>query len=299
MSGNHLVPPLNTHTNPEYTVPLTPPSRPPFAHYHSSSSTLPATPRTPYPARRDSSLSTKGTEGTSELREFIGLRARILLTTLSPALLPLVLTIAHLIHNRSSTASLASSLKQSLLAACSGLATGAAGLMTMPRYLAMQTNEQAVRATQASILAIGAAIGDCVTIIEVVVIFIVETYRSMLLCTIELVVRGTLEILIEAAKTVSPIFHPLADAKISDGITNSLNSVRTGIQSDISSANRFIQEAVDKINVRDNDILLSRKLTIRASQARLISTYPSRNSPSPVYLPWRMFRYPQGLRIVS
>ena len=75
--------------------------------------------------------------------------------------------------------------------------------MTMPRYLAMQTNEQAVLATQATILAVGAALQDCVTIIEVVVIFIVDTYRSMLLCTIELAVRGTLEVFIAGVQTVS------------------------------------------------------------------------------------------------
>jgi hypothetical protein len=204
MADDHLAPPHASYVNPDYTVPLTPPSRPPFAHYHSSS-TLPATPQTPYPLGADPNRPDAITPNppTSALREFLGLRARILLTTLSPALLPLALTIAHLIQNRSSTASLAASLKGSLLAACSGLATGAAGLLTIPRYLAMQTNEQAIRTTQASILAIGAAIGDCVTIIEVVVTFIVDTYRSLLLCTIELVVRGTLEILIQAVKTVS------------------------------------------------------------------------------------------------
>jgi hypothetical protein len=114
-----------------------------------------------------------------------------------------MLTIAHLLQNRTSTASLAESLKGSLLAACGGIATGAAGLLTMPRYLAIQTNHQAVRATQASILAIGAAISDCVTIIETVVTFMVDTYRSMLMCTIELAVRGTLEVVIGAVQTVS------------------------------------------------------------------------------------------------
>lgn len=38
-------------------------------------------------------------------------------------------------------------------------------------------------------------------------------------------------------------------AQISDGITNSLNSIRTGIQSDIDGANRIIQEAVSRVNV--------------------------------------------------
>jgi hypothetical protein len=127
------------------------------------------------------------------------------LTTLSPCLLPFILTIAHLIYNRSSTESLANSLRASLLSACAGIATGAATLQTLPRYLAMQTNDQAVRATQASILAIGSALGDCVTIIEAVVTFMVDTYRSMLLCTIELAVRGTLEVLIGAVKTVSQL----------------------------------------------------------------------------------------------
>lgn len=67
----------------------------------------------------------------------------------------------------------------------------------------MQTNQEAIRATQASILAIGTMLMDAIAIIEAVVNFIVDTYRSMLLCTIELVVRGTLEILISAVQTVS------------------------------------------------------------------------------------------------
>lgn len=67
----------------------------------------------------------------------------------------------------------------------------------------MQTNQEAIRATQASILAIGTMLMDAITIIEAVVNFIVDTYRSMLLCTIELAVRGTLEILISAVQNVS------------------------------------------------------------------------------------------------
>ena len=207
--STHLLPPRQDYINPEYTVPLTPHTRPPFSHYQSSS-TLPNTPHTPFP---QPSGPARSAMASTRLKPYLGLPARLLLTTFSPALLPLILTIAHLIHNRSSTASLAASLRASLLSACSGIATGAAGLLTMPRYLAMQTNEQAVRATQASILAIGSALGDCVTIIEVVVIFIVETYRSMLLCTIELVVRGTLEVLIGAVQTVSLLIR-LLDEKL-------------------------------------------------------------------------------------
>lgn len=180
--------------NPDEIIPLSPSIKPPFAQY--AASPLPATPHTPYspplPSRRSETI---------PLQPYLWLLPRILLTFFSPCLLPMILTIAHLIQNRSSTASLATSLKSSVLSACSGLAKGAASIKTLPRYLAMQTNQEAI--TQASILAIGTMLMDAITIIEAVVNFIVDTYRSMLLCTIELAVRGTLEILISAVQNVS------------------------------------------------------------------------------------------------
>ncbi|ODN97311.1 plasma membrane fusion protein PRM1 [Cryptococcus wingfieldii CBS 7118] len=216
-----------TRINPEEVIPLSPPIRPPFVQY--SSSPLPPTPHTPYsPAplqQRPTSM---------PLRPYLALLPRIILTFCSPCLLPMILTIAHLIQNRSSTASLASSLKSSLLSACSGLAKGAASVQAIPRYLAMQTNQEAVRATQATILAVGTMLMDAIQIIEAVVNFIVDTYRSLLLCTIELA--------------------------ISDSVTSTLNSVRTDIQDDISSANNIIQSAVSGINTVTN--LVNVNLTV-------------------------------------
>ncbi|WVO15350.1 hypothetical protein L204_103006 [Cryptococcus depauperatus] len=205
---------------------LMPPAQRPFSLH--SCSPLPQTPRTPYPPP-PSQMSTP-------LGSYLSLKPRILLTFFSPCLLPMILTIAHLIQNRSSSSFLAVSLKASLLSACSGLAKGAASVQSMPRYLAMQTNQGAVQATQASILAVGAMLMDAIIIVEVVVNFIVDTYRSMLLCTIELAVRGTLEILIATTQNIS------------DAITNSLNTIRSNIQNDISAANNVIQTAVGGIN---------------------------------------------------
>ncbi|WWC63812.1 uncharacterized protein I303_106417 [Kwoniella dejecticola CBS 10117] len=231
-----LRPPQRNHNpNPEHIIPLTPHLRPPFAHYQSSS-TLPPTPHTPYSPHPRATSSTHSSSTPTKLRPCLSLSPRILLTFLSPCLLPIILTIAHMINNRQSTASMAASLKQSMFAACGGLAKGAASIQTMPRYLAMQTNEEVIRATQASILAIGSMLMDAVTIIEVVVGFIVDTYRSMLLCTIELAVRGTLEIVIGAVEVIT------------DGITTSLNRIREEIQSDIAGANNLIQSAVSGIN---------------------------------------------------
>lgn len=211
-SSDHLAPPQAGYFKPEHVVPLSPQIRPPFQHYHSSSSTLPATPHTPYPPAppgKCPSALTSTTYASHSLPPYRTLAPRLLLATLSPALLPLVLSIAHLLQNRSSTASLADTLRDSLLSACAGLAKGAASLQTMPRYIAMKTNEQMIRTSQAMILAVGKGLMDVITIINVVVEFMVDTYRSLLLCTIELAVRGTLEIMIEAVRTVSARPHSL------------------------------------------------------------------------------------------
>ena len=77
----------------------------------------------------------------------------------------------------------------------------------MPRYIAVKTNEQMLRTSQAMILAVGAGLMDIITIINVVVEFMIDTYRSLLLCTIELAVRGTLEVVIEAVRTVCHANH--------------------------------------------------------------------------------------------
>ena len=163
-----------------YAVPLTPAApRPPFATYQSAS-TLPAAYLPPSP----SSTSPRSPSSHPGLTPYLGLPTRLLLASLSPALLPIILTIVHLSTNRRSTADMADSLRSSMYAACTGLAKGAGTLQTIPRYMAMQTNEQMVRVTQGLIRATGMGLIHMVTIVEVVVIFVINTYRSLLVCTI-------------------------------------------------------------------------------------------------------------------
>ncbi|KLT46320.1 hypothetical protein CC85DRAFT_239085, partial [Cutaneotrichosporon oleaginosum] len=171
-----------------------------------------------------------------ELKPFLGLAPRLWLTTFNPGFLPLIFTIAQVAAARKSTAELAAQLKRNVLDACAQIAAGAGTLHALPRYLAMQTNAEVLRATRATVLAVGSALMDCITVIEVVLNFIVDTYRSLLLCTIQLVVQGSLELLISAVQIIS------------DGVTSSLNSIRDSIQEDIGTMNRVIQSAVRGIN---------------------------------------------------
>ena len=67
----------------------------------------------------------------------------------------------------------------------------------------MQTNEEMIKATQASVLAVGEGLMDVITIVETVLNFMVDTYRSFLLCTIQFAVQGVLDVLIDAVQLVS------------------------------------------------------------------------------------------------
>ncbi|BEJ15493.1 hypothetical protein CspHIS471_0500980 [Cutaneotrichosporon sp. HIS471] len=175
-------------------------------------------------------------EERDELKPFLGLAPRLWLTAFNPGFLPLIFTIASVAATRKSTNELAAQLKSSVLDACAQIAAGAGALQALPRYLAMQTNAEVLRASRATVLAVGKALMDCITIIEVVLNFIVDTYRSLLLCTIQLVVQGSLELLISAVQTIS------------DSVTSSLNSIRSSIQDDIGKMNNIIQSAVSGIN---------------------------------------------------
>lgn len=136
----------------------------------------------------------------------------MLLTTISPALLPLIFTVVHLIATRSSTDKPAAALKDKIMAACNGIASGAGSLQAIPRYLAMQTNKEVLRATRATVLATGKVLMDCLTIIETVIGFIIDMYRSLLLCTLQLVAQAVMEIIIGAVDKVSG--HPTIDAHL-------------------------------------------------------------------------------------
>lgn len=74
------------------------------------------------------------------------------------------------------------------------------------------------------------------TALEGIIEFIIDIYKSTFLCFLELAVRATLGVLIQATESFNSF------------VTSSLNSLRTGIQNDIASANNVIQGAVSAVN---------------------------------------------------
>ncbi|KAG6807828.1 hypothetical protein H0H92_004749 [Tricholoma furcatifolium] len=128
------------------------------------------------------------------------------------------------------------SAKNDLLASCKAAETAATSAASMPRYLAIASNQQIVDAVNGTLNGAREALVLTLTAMEAIINFIVDLYRSTFLCFLELVVRGGLSLLISAVDELNSLIQSAAS-----GISNS-------IQSDISSANSIIQSAVNAIN---------------------------------------------------
>ena len=96
--------------------------------------------------------------------------------------------------------------KNDLLASCSAAEQAATAAASMPRYLASATNKQFADAVNGSMDGARVALVMALTVMEAIINFIIDLYRSTFLCFLELVVRGGLAVVIAA---VQAVFNPL------------------------------------------------------------------------------------------
>ncbi|THH04494.1 hypothetical protein EW145_g5481 [Phellinidium pouzarii] len=129
-----------------------------------------------------------------------------------------------------------SDAKSELLTSCSASEKAATVAASLPRYMAIGTNKQIASAVNDSMNAARAALVLALTILEAVINFAIDIYRSTFFCFLELVVRGGLSVLIEAVQDINTF------------LTSTFSSIRTTIQNDVTSINSAIQKAVDAIN---------------------------------------------------
>jgi hypothetical protein len=99
------------------------------------------------------------------------------------------------------------SAKDDLLASCKAAEQAATSAASMPRYMALATNQQFADAVNGSLRGARQALTLSLTVMEAIINFIIDLYRSIFLCFLELVVRGGLAILIGAVNEVRFILH--------------------------------------------------------------------------------------------
>ncbi|GAA6064016.1 hypothetical protein JCM10212_005499 [Sporobolomyces blumeae] len=170
------------------------------------------------------------------LHPYLGPRARLSLSWLSQHFLALLLVLVALGFLLASIPTLVKDGKATLTAACSGV-EGAAGVaVSLPHYMADGVNELNSKTISAVTNGAGTVLDLTLQALEAIILFMIDTYRSLFLCLLDLAVHGSLTLLINAIEEAQEF------------VTNALSTIRTDIQSAIGGINTGLEKTIGLID---------------------------------------------------
>ncbi|KAI0339855.1 hypothetical protein BDW22DRAFT_1399493 [Trametopsis cervina] len=169
------------------------------------------------------------------LTPYLQLSHLLSLTWLAYPILSLLFVAFRLQLSSASAQTAVDSAKDDLLTSCLAAEQAATAAASMPRYMAAATNAQIADAVNGTMRGARATLVLALTIMEAIINFIVDTYRSTFLCFLELVVRGGLSILISAVQ------------ELNNAVGAAANGIRSAIQGSIDAANTVIDKALSII----------------------------------------------------
>ena len=138
----------------------------------------------------------------SGLTPYLQLSHILSLTWLAYPILSLIFIAFRLNMSSESAQTAIINAKGDLLTGCQAAQRAASSAASMPRFMALATNDQIIDAVNASMDAARETLILSLTIMEAIINFVVDTYRSTFLCFLELVVRGGLSMIIGATQEV-------------------------------------------------------------------------------------------------
>lgn len=170
------------------------------------------------------------------LQPYLGLRARASLAWLAYPILVLVLILIQLVLTLQSVHDGVGDAKREMAAACSGVEGAASVAVSIPHFMAEQTNDLLVSGAENVVHGLALVIDLSVRAIEAIILYVIDTYRSLYQCLAEFVVRGSLSLLIAVVKDAEKAF------------TDAVHGIRTVIQSTIGTAESVFKGAIDDLN---------------------------------------------------
>ncbi|KAJ7745438.1 hypothetical protein DFH07DRAFT_942850 [Mycena maculata] len=171
----------------------------------------------------------------TQLRPYLQLPHLLSLTWIAYPILSLAFVVFRIQLSLSSSQDAVASAKSDLLTACQAAEKAATAAASMPRFMAIATNEQFTNAVNDSMNAARATLVLALTMMEAIINFIVDTYRSTFLCFLELVIQGGLAILAGAVQELNVVVGAAA------------GGIRTAIQDTVSGADSLLQDAANVV----------------------------------------------------
>lgn len=172
----------------------------------------------------------------TSLKPYLTLPYLLSLTWLATPIISLLFIIFRLIISQGAAQDGVEDAKGVLIASCAAAERAAQGVGSIGSFMAAGTNRQIEAAVNGTINAARATMIFSLTALQGIIEFVIDMYRSIFLCFLELVVRGGLAIIIGAL------------TEITNFLQNTVNGLKSSIQGDIQSANSAIASAVNAIN---------------------------------------------------
>ncbi|KIY53635.1 hypothetical protein FISHEDRAFT_7328, partial [Fistulina hepatica ATCC 64428] len=176
------------------------------------------------------------------LEPYLELPHLLSLSWLAYPILSLIFIAFRLLLSLSSAQEDISTAKRTLLASCLAAEKAATTTASLPRYMAVRTNDLYSDMVNASFDGARVALTMTLTAMEEIINFIVDVYRSTLLCFVELVIRGALAIVISALDEADELVKSTASA------------LATTIQAAVDAVNDSINKVISVINDLGGDI---------------------------------------------
>ena len=139
---------------------------------------------------------------TTSLKPYLELPHLLSLAWVAYPILSLLFVAFRLMASGDSAQSSVESAKANLLASCKAAERAASSTASFPRYMALAVNQQYTDAVNATLNGARGALVLTLTAMEGIINFLVDIYRSTFLCFIELIIRGTLSVLISVTQEV-------------------------------------------------------------------------------------------------
>ncbi|KAJ7922629.1 hypothetical protein B0H13DRAFT_1865646 [Mycena leptocephala] len=151
--------------------------------------------------------------------------------------------------------------KSHLLASCYAAQAASSASASFPRYMAISLNRSYSMAVKDSLNVAQAALDLSITVIEAVIDFFVDTYRSTFLCFLELIVQAGLAVLTEAVAEATTFVEAAAN-NIANTIQQSFSVATSVVQGAISTANKIPGLNIPSPNLSPPDMSSPQSLTL-------------------------------------
>ncbi|KAG2154338.1 uncharacterized protein EDB93DRAFT_1131650 [Suillus bovinus] len=193
------------------------------------------------------------------LRPYLQLPHILSLAWLAYPILSLIFVIFRLQLSSQSAQSAVANAKGDLLTACQAAEQAATAAASAPRYMAIASNQLITDTINGTMNDARAALILSLTVMEAIINFLIDIYRSTFLCFLELIVGGGLALLIAAVQEITSFLQSTLNATVS-GLKNdatSLNSAITSVVNELNKVNPFGKINAPQFNVSSLDSLSS------------------------------------------